>query len=142
MADFALGYGHQKVQFSLANEKVLEVIEGKNITAVEDIKNAVVTALRNPIGTKPLSEVVNKGDKVAVVVSDITRGWIKYNLFLPYLLDELNLAGVPDEDILLVVAVGAHRRHTAEENRLVYGEKVVSRVKLIQNNAQNPEDCE
>lgn len=140
MAEFALNYGRQKIQFSLADENVLDVIEGKNVAAVQNVKKAVVEVLRNPIGTKPLAQIVNKGDKVAIVVSDITRAWIKYDVYLPYLIEELNLAGVRDEDILLVVSLGAHRLHTDEENCMIYGKEVVARVKLVQSHAQNHED--
>ena len=83
---------------------------------------------------------LNPGDKVAIIVSDVTRSWIRYDLFLPTLLDELNVAGVPDSDIYLVVGLGAHRYHTDAENVAVYGQQVTKRVAIYQSHAQKSED--
>ena len=80
-------------------EHILQVIEGNEVPRLEDVKSATIAALRNPINSKPLQEVVGKGEKVAVVVSDITRGWIRTPEFLKYVIDEVNLGGVPDDEI-------------------------------------------
>ncbi|MDF2930013.1 MAG: hypothetical protein K0Q75_2251, partial [Anaerospora sp.] len=101
---------------------------------------AVREALANPIGTLPLNQTVQSGDKVVIVASDITRAWIRHDLFLPVLLDELNSAGIPDSDISLVVALGAHRYHTEAENSAVYGSEVVNRIRILQSCAMTTED--
>lgn len=80
------------------------------------------------------------GNKVAIIVSDITRKWVRYDLFLPVLLNELNAAGIPDRDIMLIVGLGAHRCHTGEENAVCYGQQVVDRVAIKQSHAPDSED--
>jgi nickel-dependent lactate racemase len=77
---------------------------------------------------------------VAVVASDITRAWARFDIFLPHILNELNRAGVPDIDIVLIVALGAHRINTLEEQITVYGQEVVDRVKIVQSYAPIAED--
>jgi nickel-dependent lactate racemase len=94
----------------------------------------VRTALRNPIGTPPLREIVNPGERVVIVVNDITR-LAHSDLFLPVLVDELNLAGIPDRDIVIVFALGIHRRHTAEEQRQIVGKDLARRILLIDHDA-------
>ena len=42
-------------------------------------------------------------------VSDITRAWQRNDRTLPLLLNYLNRAGIPDENIRVVIAVGGHR---------------------------------
>lgn len=138
--DIHLGYGNQDIKLSLPKKQILHVIEGKDVEAITDIPAAVKTALSNPIGTPPLKQIVNSGDKVCLVASDITRGWVRNDLFLPTLLDELNAAGVPDSDITLVVALGAHRHHTAQENIATYGQAVVDRIKIEQSYAPDSEN--
>jgi nickel-dependent lactate racemase len=142
MAKFALGFGRGTMELSVPDERIAEVIEGKPYPEITDIRASVIEVLRNPIGTPPLQELVTKGDKVAVVASDVTRAWIRHDLFLPVILDELNAAGVPDEDILLVAALGAHRKHTDAENVAVYGQEVVNRVKIVQSHAPEAENYE
>lgn len=140
MSVVEMGYGKGKIRVELPDNKILDVIEGKQTEPVHDVGAAIREALANPIGSLPLKQTVQPGDTVAIVASDITRAWIGHEQFLPVLLDELNAAGIPDSDILLVVALGAHRTHTDAENRAVYGEEVVNRVRIEQSYAMNAED--
>ena len=135
--EFGFGKGVQTI--SLPVEQILYDIEGQAAEPIADMYAAVKEALANPIGTKPLKEIVKPGEKVCLVVSDITRGWIRNDLLLPPLLDVLNSAGVPDEDIFIVIALGTHRGHTPEEDLAVCGEEVVRRVKIYQHECQNDE---
>jgi len=140
MREFELGYGKKNIRMTLPDEKILQVIEGRECERITDVTAAVKEALRNPIGTEPLREIIKSGDKVTIVVSDITRAWVRHDLFLPIILNELNEAGVPDSNITLIVAVGAHRLHTDEDNVIVYGEEVVKRVKIISNDVSQEEN--
>ena len=140
MKEFELRLGKQVVRVSLPEEKIIGVIEGTPYEPIVDIEAAVKEALRNPIGTPPLHEIVRAGDKVAVVASDITRAWARFDIFLPHIFNELNRAGVPDSNIVLIVALGAHRINTPEEHITVYGQEVVDRVKIVQSYAPIAED--
>jgi nickel-dependent lactate racemase len=132
MADYTLPFGSGSITFALPAARTIQVVDGKPVPPIKDIAAAVRQALASPIGAPPLRQVVVPGDRVAVVASDLTRSGLHHELFLPVLLDELNAAGVPDRDITLVVALGAHRRHTPDENLAVYGPEVVSRVRIVQ----------
>ena len=91
-------------------------MEGKHVPAV-DVKQATIDCMRHPIGSAPLQEKVQKGDKVCLVVADVTRTWNHSNQFLIYIIDELNLAGIPDDDIYIVFAQGSHRAPDAGRRR-------------------------
>ncbi|NLP42570.1 MAG: nickel-dependent lactate racemase [Veillonellaceae bacterium] len=140
LKEYALGFGDGEFKISLPEERVINFVEGKHYEAVADVPAAVKVALNNPIGTPPLKEVVKKGDSVAIIASDITRKWVRHDLFLPVLLNELNEAGIPDSDIKIVVSLGAHRYHTDEENVATYGQEVVDRVEIVQSYAPKTED--
>lgn len=129
------GFGRGKITFALQAENIIQEIDGRPSEAITDIPAAVRQALNNPVGTPPLKEIVKPGERVAVVVSDITRAWIKHDQFLPTLLDELNGAGIPDSDIFIVIGLGAHRPHTPEEDILVCGKAVCDRVAIYQHDA-------
>ena len=132
---FKLGRGTQSVD--LPEDKILQVLEGNASRKCEDVPGAVLEAMRHPIGSEPLTKVVRPGDKVGIIVSDITRSWIKSSQFLYCILDELNRAGVPDKDIFIQIAQGTHRAQTPEEDKTVCGEAVVKRVKVYQHDALN-----
>ena len=135
MKEFELRLGKGIVNVSLPDEKIVGLVEGKPFKPIVDVEAAIKEALLNPIGTPPLKDIVTAGDKVAVVASDITRAWARFDLFLPHILNELNEAGVPDSDIVLIVALGAHRINTLAEHITTYGQEVVDRVRIVQSYA-------
>ena len=95
--------------------------------------------MRCPIASQPLQKVVWKGDKVAVIVSDVTR-LVRTAEFLPVIISEINAAGVPDEDITIIVATGTHRAHTHDEDIAVCGKDIVKRIKIHQHDSRNNEE--
>lgn len=137
---FEFGYGSSKITVGLPEEKIINDVLGKPYPEITDVPAAIREALRNPIGTPSLKEVIEPGDKVAVVVSDITRAWVKFDQFLPVLLDELNKAGVPDQNIFITIAPGAHRLNTKEEFVLLCGENICQRVAVYNHDCHNQDE--
>src|SRR5207253_34991 len=68
-------------------------------------------------------------DTVAIVFCDITRA-IPTARILPPLLRELELAGVPADQIILLNATGTHRINTPDELRAMVGEQVYARYRV------------
>jgi len=71
-------------------------------------------ALAKPVGTLRLREMVRPGPRVVIVTSDLTRPWPSERL-LPPVLDELAAAGIPADDVTVVMALGLHRPMTEAE---------------------------
>ena len=128
---FELAYGHEMLSFSLPSSVNVQEIEAKASQPILDIEQAILQALAHPLGTAPLGEVVKPGDKVVIVVSDVTRLWVRTDVLLPVLLDVLNGAGVPDQDISIVTATGDHRLQTLEEHTDICGAKTLARVPIF-----------
>jgi lactate racemase len=124
---FPYGKGTRTVH--LSGGFVCDQLAANLAASLEDPEGAVRAALRNPIGTPPLSKVVSRGERVAIVVNDITR-LVHSEVFLPVLINELNSAGIRDSDIFIVFALGIHRRQSPDEQRLVVGEEVARRIAL------------
>jgi len=76
-----------------------------------------------PVGHGTLNKVLrgNKPGDVVIIVSDISRKIANYDEILGFLVAELVDAGIDEENISFVVALGTHRAHTIEENSLLYG---------------------
>lgn len=139
MKKYQLPYGNGFQEVTLPEEKVLYDIHGNKADVLEDITAATLTAVRCPIASQPLQKVVRKGDKVAVIVSDVTR-LVRTAEFLPVIISEINAAGVPDEDITIIVATGTHRAHTHDEDIAVCGKDIVKRIKIHQHDSRNNEE--
>ena len=132
--EFAYGRGTQKVD--LPEEHIIYDLHGKEVAVEEDIAAAALKAIRNPIDSKPLADIVKPGEKIAIVVSDETR--LCYtDQFLPVIVKELNEQGIPDSDIDIVIATGTHRAQTPEEDALVLGEAMVKRFRVHQHDCRD-----
>lgn len=77
-------------------------------------------ALQNPIGSPPLEQIIQPGESVVIVTSDITR-YTGSELYLPILVEELNRIGVADEQINILIALGIHRKQTEAEHQKILG---------------------
>jgi nickel-dependent lactate racemase len=130
MVDVWLPYGKTEVCARIPTRNFLGTIEPKEKPGVADPRVEVERALSEPIGTKRLSEIAKTGDKAAIVVDDATRATPSY-LMVPPILDELNKAGVKDEDITVIFGCGTHRPVTSEEMKTLVGEETLERVKAI-----------
>lgn len=119
---------------TLAVDIEAQLISHRPSAAESNEVEAVYEALRNPIGAPPLRDVVHPGESVALIVNDITR-LTRSELMLPPLVEELNAAGVPDERITIVFALGIHRPQTPAERRRIVGDDLYQRLRSIDHDA-------
>ena len=110
----SFGYDKTTLQYNVPDENLLGVLLPNETVAALTGEAEVQRALQNPIGTPRLKDIVHPGEKIAIVTSDITRPMPTYAV-LPYVAQELALAGVRDEDVTIVFALGIHREMTPEE---------------------------
>ena len=133
--EFGFGAGFQTVE--LPEENLMGILTANDVPRGRTKEEEVRRALRHPIGTPPLREIVHPGEKIAIVTSDITRPVPTWRI-IPALLDELYAAGVHPEDVTLVFALGSHRPHTPEERRKLAGERAFSEIRCVDS---DPSDC-
>ena len=140
-----LAYGKTGLEVDLSDDLNVTIIESKYIPGLPEPRQAVIEALRSPLGTSPLREQVKATDRVGIVFSDITRA-TPHSLLIPAVLDELT--HVPPENITLFNALGTHRPNTETELRGMLGEELFngyansrgkrSYQRILQNNAFDP----
>ena len=138
MVDVWLPYGKTEVCARIPTRNFLGTIEPKEKPRTEDPIAEIKRALSQPIGTKRLSEIAKEGDKVAIVVDDVTRP-APSHLMVPPILEELNMAGVKDEDVTVIFGCGTHRAVTDEEAKRLLGEEVISRVRVVNHDCKSSE---
>src|SRR5665647_3762841 len=130
MVDVWLPYGKTDVCVRVPARNLLGTIEPKEQSAAADAKAEVERALKEPIGSKRLSELVKPESKVAIVVDDATRKAPSEAMLLP-VLSELNAAGVKDENVTVIFGCGTHRAVKPEEAGALLGTEALKRVKTI-----------
>ena len=130
MVDAWMSYGKTEICARIPTRNFLGYIKPKENLGVTDTKAEIERALSNPLGTQQLREIAKTYDKVAIVVDDATRPTPSHLMIIP-LLDELNKAGVNDEDVTVIFGCGAHRPVTTEETEKLVGKDALERVKTI-----------
>jgi len=126
-----LPYGKEKiVTVEIPSKNIYFVIDRTEVPALKNPGEEIRRGLRNPIGLPPFLEMVKPRDRVVILGDDITRP-TPQNVIIPVLLNELNAAGVPDENIEVIIALGTHRYMDEREIRAKYGDEVVERVPVI-----------
>mgnify|MGYP002621983355 CR=1 FL=1 len=128
MTEIRIPYGESYK--SVRAPKGAAVIRPKDLPPLADPRAEIARVLREPIDSPPLREICRGKDSVAIVINDITRP-SPSDLFVEEMLKEMAAAGVRDEQITLVVALGNHRPNTEEELRSMVGEEVFSRLRII-----------
>jgi lactate racemase len=116
----------------------------KAIPFIENPRTAVEEALSHPIGSPTLEAIIRTKGKpapelrAAVTVSDITRP-VPYKGeggILRPLLNRLETAGIPRDNIVIIIGNGMHRPSTAAERVEMFGEELVRDYPIIDH------DCE
>ena len=127
-----LAYGSGTCDFDISDRQILcTAAASRSVPCETPVAALVAEALAHPTGGPALAQIISPGDTVCILVSDITRSWQHTGEYLPLLIDRLNALGVPDADILIVIAIGTHRKQTAAEHRLLVGEEVFRRIRVI-----------
>jgi nickel-dependent lactate racemase len=137
-------YGEDELEFMLQPWFDLDVVESGSMAPIADLPSRIRKILGNPMGYPPLRELARKAITDAaprpatavIAVTDLTRGCPDDSL-VPPLLDELNTGGIPDERIVVIVAIGLHRATTEAEKRQKLG-PVVDRVRVIDSDGRDP----
>jgi nickel-dependent lactate racemase len=90
-------------------------------------------AFDNPIGTPPLRELARGRKEVAIVFDDFTRPTRVYEI-AAYVLKELAAAGIADEQVRFIAAVGTHGAHDNVAHRLKLGQEILERFPVYNHN--------
>jgi nickel-dependent lactate racemase len=128
-----LQYGTTGLEVDIPSARVT-VIEPRFVEGLADEAEAFREAVRHPIGTPPLREVVKAGDRVAVVIPDSTRP-LPSDRLLPWVFEELSHVAL--ERFVLVNGTGSHRVNTAEELAAMVGGRVRDRYRIVNHTAHD-----
>lgn len=129
---YDLAYGQTSISLDLGKVKVNGVLRGNETPGVEDIRESLFFSLEHPVSSLPLREVVAACRKIVIVISDMTRFWMRQDLVVPHLVDYLNLeCGVRLQDLLILVANGTHEGGSVEDLKKLVTPEVYSRVRVV-----------
>jgi len=90
-------------------------------------------AFNHPIGTKTIGELARGKKEVAILFDDLTRP-TPTKVLVPYVLEQLAAAGIPDDNIRFIAAFGAHGCMDNIAFRKKLGDEITGRFLVYNHN--------
>ncbi len=131
---FTVPFGSATVNIDLPLGLNGTVAESRRARPLDDPTRSAIEAVNAPLSGPPLTELARGKRRVCIAVTDATRACPDH-LLVPPMLDALATAGVADEVITILVAVGVHRASTHEEKVAKLGQVIVDRYRVIDHDA-------
>jgi nickel-dependent lactate racemase len=123
-----VNYEREKLSFSLPKGwNLISAVDKPPVPGVADPIAEIRRALDHPIGSPKLEDLARPGMEVVLLFDDLQRP-TPVHLAMPEILDRLNRAGIPDERITGICALGTHPIPTIEQLKKKVGNQVFSRL--------------
>ena len=137
-----LKYGEQGLELNFPETaNFAGVLYPQEATPLADPAAAVQAALEEPHASQPLRELARGRRDAVIVISDITRP-VPNPLLLPLITAELEAAGMPAEQITILIATGIHRPNEGAELERLVGAEVAARYRVINHFSKNQAEME
>lgn len=126
-------YGDTTLELEIPDDWDVKVcgMGGEGKTALN--RDQILSALKNPIGTKPLNKLAEGRNEVVVVFDDMTRP-TKISEITPLILEELKKGGIGEDHIRFICANGAHGTYDREDFSKKLGEEAIERYPIFNHN--------
>ena len=130
--EYTFRYGNVSLSIPVEESQVIGVINGNETKPLDDVKGALLRSLDNPIDSAPLSDIASKAGSIAIIVSDMTRFWMRQDLIVPLIVEYLiDKCGKDYSDLRIVIATGTHVGASEEDLRTLVTPAIYERVKTI-----------
>lgn len=127
---FKLPYGQSFIEFTLPKNKVQAVLSPKSFCYLsKSERDIIVNALRHPIGSPQLRELVKGKKHILIITNDNTRPNTSRVTF-PLLLEEIE-SGNPLAKISVLIATGLHSKLTKEEIEEKFSNNISSKIDIL-----------
>ncbi len=128
-------FGKTQVELDLSGINAT-VLEPRFVNGLKDEKGAFFQACGSPIGAKPLKELIQSDDRVAILIPDATRPFPSHRI-LPWLMEAI--AHVPKENVVIINGTGSHRGNTPQELIAMVGSEIFEKYRVVNHSAHEPE---
>jgi len=133
-----LPWGETEIEIELpADWRVIVEGQPKSVAPCASVEDEFARALAAPFSARPLAGRDLRGQRIVIVVDDLTRP-TPTHLFFPFLRRELESAGATPENLLILSALGVHRPMTAAEMECKVGSAGLRDLHWENHNAYDP----
>ena len=128
-----LDYGKVGLDITLDPEWNITIFKPSEQKPIENPIEKIMESINSPIGSLTLKEIIKKKGKiksVCIIASDATRP-VPSHLILEAIVAELNVYGIKDDIITILIATGLHRTSREKELERILGSNLKNRIKVI-----------
>jgi len=124
-----LEYGKTGLEVELPSARVVRSLGYQPSQPLDDAGAVLAEKLLRPNGTPPLAELARGRKSACILICDITRP-VPNQLILPQLLATLEGAGVPRDQITILIATGLHRPNLGDELVELVGAEIAANYRV------------
>lgn len=133
----SVSYGRGHLPIDLPEGAVPTVIRKRPLPKIADPQAAVEAALEAPIDAAPLSQLARGRRSACILICDITRP-VPNRLFLGPMARTMIDAGIPRENIVILIATGLHRPNLGDELAELIGDPwVLENIRIENHDARD-----
>jgi nickel-dependent lactate racemase len=134
MMQIDLPYGDSMLKIEVPDNA--RVVIPQEMSGLPDERAEIRRALDQPIGTASLAQLARGKADAVIVINDVTRP-APSRLMLEELLRDLAQAGITEDSITVVIALGNHRPNDEAEIREMIGPDLASRLRVVNHDCDN-----
>ena len=112
-----LPFGSNTVQVNIRNDST--VAYPRQLPGVDNLHLEIRRAMLEPVGCAPLRDIALGKSDAVVVINDLTRP-TPSEVMLKFIVEELRVAGIREDEVTVVIATGNHRPNTPHELSLIH----------------------
>ncbi len=124
-----LPYGEKHIAADIPDATLKAVIKNSIDSMPVQGEDAVVQAMKAPIGQLHLSELARGKKNIVIIASDHTRP-VPSKAIIPHMLSQIR-TGNPNANITILIATGCHRGTTRSELLDKFGEDIVNNENIV-----------
>jgi nickel-dependent lactate racemase len=134
-----LEYGRRGLTVDLPDDRVRGVLRLRPASPLPDESGAVRAALRDPLGSPALRTLAAGRRDACIVICDVTRP-VPNQVILPQIIAELEAAGIPSDQITILVATGNHRPNEGPELIEMVGAAIAENYHVVNHHSEADEE--
>jgi nickel-dependent lactate racemase len=137
-AIYEIPFAESALSFRLPDGIAARLAIPKRQPPLLDPESAIQSALDAPLDSPTIEQLVASARprSVCIAFTDATRACPDH-LLVPPILTRLRAAGVPEEAITLLCAVGLHRPSSESEKRVKLGSAILDRYRIVDHDARD-----
>lgn len=124
-----------KKEIELTTNRQIDIILPIEKEGVKNELEAIIKAMKTPLGCKPLHMIAKGKNSVAIVINDLTRP-VPTESMLTAIIEELYIAKIDIDEIRVIVALGNHEKQSDLELKEMLG-RWYGKLKVISHDCYN-----